>query len=43
MTELMAIGASHKTAGVAVRERIALTPAGAVEHWHIACQHDHFP
>jgi glutamyl-tRNA reductase len=29
MSELMAIGASHKTAGVAVRERIALTPAGA--------------
>ncbi len=29
MSELMALGASHKTAGVAVRERIALTPAGA--------------
>ena len=29
MTELMAIGASHKTAGVAVRERIALTSVGA--------------
>ena len=29
MSELMAIGASHKTAGVAVRERIALTSVGA--------------
>jgi glutamyl-tRNA reductase len=29
MSELMVMGASHKTAGVAVRERIALTPAGA--------------
>ena len=29
MSELIAIGASHKTAGVAVRERIALTAVGA--------------
>ena len=29
MSELMALGASHKTAGVAVRERIALTDAAA--------------
>ena len=29
MSELLALGASHKTAGVAVRERIALTDAGA--------------
>ena len=29
MSELLALGASHKTAGVAVRERIALTDTGA--------------
>ena len=29
MSELLALGASHKTAGVAVRERIALTDAAA--------------
>jgi len=29
MSELLALGASHKTAGVAVRERIALTEAAA--------------
>ncbi|MDP9228072.1 MAG: glutamyl-tRNA reductase, partial [Actinomycetota bacterium] len=29
MSELIALGASHKTAGVAVRERIALTEAAA--------------
>jgi glutamyl-tRNA reductase len=29
MTELIALGASHKTAGVAMRERIAMTETGA--------------
>ena len=29
MSELIALGASHKTAGVAVRERIALTEAAS--------------
>ena len=29
MTELLALGASHKTAALAVRERIALTDGGA--------------
>ena len=29
MTELLALGASHKTAPLAVRERIALTEGGA--------------
>jgi len=29
MSELIALGASHKTAGVAVRERIAMTETGA--------------
>ena len=29
MTELLALGASHKTAPLALRERIALTEGGA--------------
>ncbi len=40
MSELLALGASHKTAALAVRERIALTEGGAEPLLHELTRHD---
>ena len=40
MTELLALGASHKTAPLAVRERIALTDTGAERFVRELCAHE---
>jgi glutamyl-tRNA reductase len=40
MTELLALGASHKTAPLALRERIALTDGGAEKLVRELCGHD---
>jgi len=40
MTELLALGASHKTAPLALRERIALTEGGAETFVRELCGHD---
>jgi len=40
MTELLALGASHKTAPLAVRERIALTDTGAERFVRELCSHE---
>jgi glutamyl-tRNA reductase len=40
MSELLALGASHKTAPLALRERIALTDNGAEPLLHELCAHD---
>ena len=40
MSELLALGASHKTAALAVRERIALTEGGAEPLLHELTGHE---
>ena len=40
MSELLALGASHKTSPLAVRERIALTDTGAERLLHDLVAHD---
>jgi len=40
MSELLALGASHKTAPLALRERIALTEGAAEPLLHELCRHD---